>query len=106
MNASVIRASIFFFDADKEELVERRLIECKAVLESGIRALRGNLSFTFGIDRANLSVGNVSVWKTLEDAQQLDTFQPMLDLAKNFVATLGVRFQRPILNFQTVWEIV
>jgi len=32
------------------------------------------------------------------------TFQPMLDLAGKFVA-LGVRFQRPILNFVAVWEI-
>jgi hypothetical protein len=32
------------------------------------------------------------------------TFQPMIDLAGTF-APLGVRMQRPILNFTTLWEL-
>ena len=39
-----------------------------------------------------------------EAANQMATFQPMLDLAGKFVA-FGVRFQRPILNFTTVREL-
>jgi hypothetical protein len=31
------------------------------------------------------------------------TFAPMLELAKEFTA-LGVRFERPILNFDTLWR--
>jgi hypothetical protein len=46
---------------------------------------------------------NVSLWETAEDANQMASFQPMLDLAGEFVA-LGVRFQRPILNFETLWS--
>ncbi len=47
---------------------------------------------------------NVSLWETVEDANQMASFQPMLDLAGAFIA-LGVRFQRPILNFETLWSI-
>ncbi len=46
---------------------------------------------------------NVSMWETVEDADQMASFQPMLALAEEFVA-LGVRFQRPILNFETLWS--
>jgi hypothetical protein len=49
-------------------------------------------------------MSNVSIWESIETAEQMATFQPMIDLAGAFVA-LGVRFQRPILNCETVWEI-
>lgn len=104
MNWPVVRVSIGFFDDDRAALVERRLTDSKSALELGIRSLRGNLSYAAGIDRANKAMVNVSVWRSAEDAQQMASFQPMLDLAKEFTA-LGVRFQRPILNFETVWEI-
>jgi hypothetical protein len=35
----------------------------------------------------------------------LDTFQPMLDLGKVFV-TNGAEFERPIMNYASLWEIV
>jgi hypothetical protein len=47
---------------------------------------------------------NISVWATLEDARQLDTFAPMLELATVFTQ-LGVNFERPITHYDTVWEI-
>lgn len=81
-----------------------RLIESKSELEAGIRAMRGNLGHYVGIDRKNNAISNVSAWESLEAAEQMATFQPMLDLAGRFIA-LGVRFQRPILNFTTLWEL-
>jgi hypothetical protein len=97
----VIRVWIGFFDDDKTALVERRLMDSKSALEA---SLRGNLSYAAGIDRANKALVNVSVWRTVKDVQQMDSFHPMLDLAQKFTA-LGVRFQRPALNFEAVWDI-
>jgi hypothetical protein len=103
MKTSVVRVSIGFFDAGKAAAMERRLMDSKSALEPGIRSMRGNLSYAAGIDRAHYALVNVSVWRSVEDAEQMATFKPMLDLAQEFTA-LGVRFQRPILNFETVWE--
>ena len=49
-------------------------------------------------------MSNVSLWESAEAAEQMATFQAMNDLAGTFIA-LGVRFQRPILNFTTLWEL-
>ena len=102
--APVIRISLGAFDAQKAAVVEAKLIESKAALETGIRAMRGNLGYYAGIDRKNNAMSNVSLWESIETAEQMATFQPMIDLAGAFIA-LGVRFQRPILNCATVWQI-
>ena len=104
MAVPVVRVSLGTFDADKAAIVEAKLIESKAVLESGIRAMRGNLGYYAGIDRKNNAMSNVSLWESIEAAEQMAIFQPMLDLAGTFVP-LGVRMQRPILNFTTLWEL-
>ena len=49
-------------------------------------------------------VQGARVRNPVEDANQMASFQPMLDLASEFVA-LGVRFQRPILNCTTLWSL-
>jgi hypothetical protein len=105
MAAPVIRVSIGTFNADKASLVEAKLMESKMVLEAGIRAMRANRGFYAGVDRKNNAMSNVSLWESIEAAEQMTTYQPMLDLAKTFVE-LGVQFQRPILNCTTLWELV
>jgi hypothetical protein len=102
--APVIRISLGTFESDKAAIVEAKLIESKAELETGIRAMRGNLGFYVGIDRKNNAISSVSLWDSVDAAEQMATFQPMLDLARTFVA-LGVKFQRPILNLTTLWEL-
>jgi hypothetical protein len=102
--APVIRISLGTFESDKAAIVEAKLIESKAALETGIRAMRGNLGFYVGIDRRNNAISNVSIWDSVDAAEQMATFQPMLDLARTFVA-LGVQFQRPILNLTTLWDL-
>jgi hypothetical protein len=74
------------------------------VLEPGIREMRGLIHFYTGEDEATNSLSNVSVWRSLEDAKQLDTYQPMLDLGKVFVSK-GARFDRPIMNYVSQWDI-
>jgi hypothetical protein len=104
MAVPVVRVSLGTFDADKAAIIEAKLIESKAALESGIRAMRGNLGYYVGIDRKNNAMSNVSLWESVEAAEQMATFQAMNDLAATFIA-LGVRFQRPILNLTTLWEL-
>ena len=104
MNAPVIRISIGKFNADKAALVVAKLNESKARLEDGIRATKGNLAYYAGVDRINNAMHSVSVWQSVADANQMATFAPMLALAEEFTA-IGVRFERPILNFDTLWQI-
>ena len=104
MRAPVIRISLGVFDANKTDLVEERLRASLGRLEQGVRALRGNLGYFAGIDRTNCAMHNVSLWESVEDANQMASFAPMQELATEFLA-LGVRFQRPILNCETLWSI-
>jgi len=104
MKAPVIRVSIGFFDPDKVSVVEKNLMATKLKLEADVRAMPGNISYSAGIDRTNNAIINVSMWNTVGHANQMEGFQPMQELAREFIA-LGVRFQRPILNFETTWEI-
>jgi quinol monooxygenase YgiN len=104
MKAPVIRISIGKFDADRASMVEEKLRESRARLESGIRAMNGNLAYYVGIDHANNAMHNVSMWESVADANQMSTFAPMLALGKEF-SKLGVRFDRPILNCGTLWQL-
>jgi hypothetical protein len=104
MNAPVIRISLGKFDADLAAAVEAKLQESRASLESGIRAMNGNLAYYVGIDHANHAMHNVSIWESVADANQMATFAPMLALAAEFTA-LGVRFEQPILNCDTLWQL-
>ena len=103
MRAPVIRISIGHFDAAQARQVAAALVASKARLEPGVRALKGNLGFFAGIDHANNAMHNVSFWETVADAEQMSSFEPMRKLAAEFV-DLGVRFERPILNFDTLWH--
>ena len=104
MIAPVIRISIGKFDPDKAAAVEGKLRESRTRLESGIRAMRGNLAYYVGIDHTNHAMHNVSVWESVTDANQIATFAPMLTLAAEFTM-LGVLFERPILNCDTLWQL-
>jgi hypothetical protein len=103
MRAPVIRISIGRFDAALVGEVEAKLLASKERLESGVRALGGNLGYFVGIDHANNAMHNVSVWQTVADADRMTGFEPMIKLAAEFIA-MGVRFERPIMNFDTLWQ--
>lgn len=101
----IIRVSILRCKPDQFAEFKEMMAESNAVLEPGIRRMRGIIHYYAGADHAASSLTNVSIWQTLADAQQLDTFQPMLDLGKVFVAK-GATFERPITNYASLWEIV
>lgn len=104
MRAPVIRISIGRFDADRQTIVAAKLRESMPPLADRIRAMRGNLGYYAGIDRDNHAMHNVSIWDSVAAAQQMAGFAPMLALAAEFTA-LGVRFERPILNCETLWQL-
>jgi hypothetical protein len=102
---STIRVSVLRCQPQHFAELKTMMAESMAVLEPGIRRLRGLVHFYAGEDEAGNALINVSVWRTLADAKQLDTFQPMLDLGKVFVSK-GAVFERPILNYASLWEIM
>lgn len=99
-----VRVSVMRCDPKQFAEFTKMMAESLAVLEAGIRQMRGLVHFYSGEDEAGNALGQVSVWRTLEDAKQLDTFQPMLDLGKVLTAK-GARFERPIMNYVSQWEI-
>lgn len=103
-SAPVLRVSKGRFDADRYATVRQRLDDAQQTLVPAIRALHGCLHFWAGIDLVSNTLVNISVWASLDDARQMDTLAPMRALASEF-AELGVAFERPIANYETLWEV-
>jgi hypothetical protein len=99
-----VRVSVLRCQPQHFAELKKMMAESRAVLEPGLRQMRGLMHFYAGEDETGNALVNVSVWHTLADAKQLDTFQPMLDLGKVFVAK-GAMFERPIMNYAPLWEI-
>jgi hypothetical protein len=100
----IVRVSIIRCSPDKFAEMRKMMIEVEQVLRPGIESMRGLLAFYSGADEATSSFAQVSVWIDLATAKLLDTFQPMLDAGKEFVAK-GATFERPIMNYATLWQI-
>jgi len=100
----VVRVSILRCPPERFPEIRQMAVEADRVLRPGIQALAGLIAFYFGADEATSSLTNVSLWSSLEAAKQLDTFQPMLSLAKPFAAK-GATFERPIMNYETLWQL-
>jgi hypothetical protein len=69
----------------------------------GILKFEGLRAYFAGVDRARSQLTNVSVWDSPENAEQMSSFRPMLDLGKRFAAQ-GATFLRPIPNFDCLWQ--
>lgn len=102
--APVVRVSILRCQPEHFAELRQMSIAAEPVLRPGIEAMPGFISFYFGADEETLSLANVSLWTSVEAAKQLDTFQPMLNLAKPFIAK-GAVFERPIMNHSTLWQL-
>ena len=100
----VVRVSILRCPPERFAELRQMMVEADPVLRPGIEAMAGLLAFYTGADEATFSLSNVSLWTSLEAAQQLDTYQPMLDLGKPFIAK-GAMFERPIMNYATLWRL-
>jgi hypothetical protein len=104
MQQPVVRVSILRCVPEKFAELQQMMVEADSVLRPGIEAMPGLINFYAGADEATSSLMNVSIWKTLDNAKQLDIFQPMLDLGKVFVQK-GATFERPIMNHLTLWQL-
>lgn len=101
---AIVRISRGSFPSDQYETVRTRLDAAQKTLVPAIRQLAGCLHYFVAIDRDSNSMVNVSVWRSSADAQQMQTLAPMLALADEFTRE-GVRFERPITNYETLWQI-
>jgi hypothetical protein len=99
----IVRVSIIRCAPDKFAGLRQLMADVEKALRPGIESMRGLLSFHAGADAATSSLTNVSVWTDMAAAKQLDTFQPMLDAGKEFIAK-GATFERPIMNYATLWQ--
>ena len=100
----VIRVSVLRCQPAQFPELKSMMAESLSALEPGLRTMRGLLHYYAGEDEAVSSLTNVSVWETLADARQMDSFQPMLDLGTKLAAK-GATFERPIMNYASLWEI-
>ena len=100
----IVRISRGSFPPEKYEPIKARLDAAQESLVPAIRELSGCLHYFAAIDRESSSLVNVSVWRSLADAQQMQTLGPMLALAEAFTRE-GVRFERPIANYETLWAV-
>ena len=99
-----VRISRGSFKPEDYDKIAKRLDEAQGALVPGIRQLDGCLHYWAGIDHHSNSMVNVSVWRSLADAKQMETLASMLALAGEF-GRLGVNFERPIINYEVLWEI-
>jgi hypothetical protein len=100
----VVRVSIIRCPPEHFTELRQMMLDSENILAPGLNVMSGLEAFFVGADEATSSLTNVSVWKTLADAQQMDRFQPMLDLGKSFTAK-GATFERPIMNYAMQWQI-
>jgi len=84
--------------------VAARLSASSESLVPAIHSMPGCLSFYAGSDQTSSTMVNVSVWDALEHAQAMNSLPEMAALAKDFM-TLGVEFERPIVNYPVLWYL-
>jgi quinol monooxygenase YgiN len=100
----VVRISRGSFPPEKYESVKLRLDASQKALIPAIRRLAGCLHYFAAIDRESSTMVNVSIWRSPAEAQQMQTLAPMQALAEEFTRE-GVRFERPVIDYETLWEV-
>ena len=100
----IVRVSRGSFSPEKFEAIKTRLATAQNTLVPAIRQLSGCLHYFAAIDRESSSMLNVSVWQSVADAKQMQSLGPMLALAEDFTRE-GVTFERPIINYETLWSV-
>ncbi|HEX5507901.1 MAG TPA: hypothetical protein VFX37_05295 [Pseudolabrys sp.] len=104
MVGPVVRVSVLRCKPEQFQEFKQMMAASLSVLDGGIKKTRGLIHYYAGEDEAVSSLTNVSIWETLADAKQMDTFKPMLDLGVEF-ARKGATFERPIMNYATLWQL-
>jgi hypothetical protein len=100
----VVRVSRASFQPETFAEVRRLLDSAKHSLVPALQQLPGCLDYFASIDDVSNTMINVSVWRSLQEAKQLDDFPPMRKLAVEF-SRAGVVFERPVANYETLWRL-
>jgi hypothetical protein len=100
---AVVRISKGKFDVARLPEAERVLGESEIALRGSLEELPGLVHYYVGIDRELGYLTNVSVWKALEAAHQMDSLQAML-AQRPVLEGAGVTFEA-ITNHETLWTI-
>lgn len=103
MAQPIVRLSRGRFAPEKYEQVKQLIDDSAGPLVPAIRALRGLLYYHAAVDRETNTLVNVSIWKDLAAAKQLDTLQAML-AQRPILEAAGVAFD-PIINYDPLWKI-
>jgi quinol monooxygenase YgiN len=101
---TVVRLSRGAFDPEQYHDIRAKLDAAQSTLVPAIRQLIGCIGYYAAIDAGSSTMVNISVWLTRADAEQMASLAPMLALAEEFTAA-GVRFERPIVNYETLWDL-
>lgn len=99
-----VRISKGSYSPELHANVSARLNGSSESLVPAIKQLPGCQSYFVGSDSASNTMVNVSVWDTLEHAQAMSSLPEMTALGKEF-ERMGVNFERPIINYEAMWEI-
>ncbi len=100
----IVRISRGRFAADLYPQMQERLRMAGDSLIPAIKRLPGCLHYYAGLERESSTMINVSIWDSLEHANQMNQMAEMAQLGREFVE-LGVEFERPIINYETVWTV-
>ena len=98
-----IRVALVRCDPDNFQLISDKMEKSERALRPGVEAMPGLVAFYAGADAETLTLTNVSIWDSVDHAKQLDTFEPMVALAKEFI-TDGGRPERPVMNHLMQWS--
>ena len=99
-----VRISKGSYTAALHAQVSKRLNASSESLVPAIRRLPGCVSYFVGSDALSNTLVNVSVWDTLEHAEAMSSHAEMAALAKEFIE-IGVQFERPIANYEVMWQL-
>jgi quinol monooxygenase YgiN len=99
-----VRISKGSYSPELHTKVSARLDASAESLVPAIRRLSGCVSYSVGSDADSNTMVNVSVWDTLEHAQAMSSLAEMTALGEEF-ARMGVKFERPIVNYAVMWQI-
>jgi hypothetical protein len=103
--APVFRISRGTFPPENLGAVREALSASQATLEPATRRLRGHRMSYTAIDAASSSIAYVSFWDDVEAAMQLGLL-PEMQAAGAKLVELGVQFERPVVNYATLWSVV
>jgi hypothetical protein len=100
----VFRISRGAFPPQSYEAVRTAFAASQAILEPAMRRLPGLRKSFAAIDADSSSIVFVSFWDDLQSAQQLDNLKEMQTSGRE-LAKLGVQFERPVINYETLWRV-